>query len=811
MTIIGHLFILLIFPFLISTADIQSSGYTGKFLETDENFPCRSLPADNYTCSACIQFHESCAWCSYENFDENNQYPRCDNPKRLEEHGCPSNSIEFPQKSFEVIEDEPLSDTRHVDDDHQDEAIQLKPQEVDVVIRPTSKVRFEVTYKQALDYPVDLYYLMDLSYSMKDDKQKLSELGDLLAGRMRNITKNFRLGFGSFIDKKLMPFVDPRPEKQLSPCAEPCAEPYGFKNQMRLTQNTHRFSKEVQEAQISGNLDAPEGGFDAVMQALACNKSIGWRERARKMIVFSTDAGFHYAGDGRLAGVVTPNDGQCHLDDNGYYTKSLEQDYPSIALLHQKMKEKKVNMIFAVTENHKHLYKQLSDALPDISSSVGVLADDSSNIVQLIEEEYNKISEKIIMVDNVNASSGLKISYRSKCLSGGSLIDTNVCDNIKVGDEVTFEVTLEAVHCVDKRDFELLIGPSGLEDTLKVNVKVLCDCDCESTIETRSSHCGGKGSLVCGICDCIDGYTGKNCQCDAGDLSSVALEAKCKKTNDSLPCEGRGQCICGQCQCYTRSNPDEIISGPFCECDNFNCPRHNRILCNGHRCDCGVCTCGPGWTGRACECPIGVDQCLSENGKVCNDHGTCVCGKCQCDESYSGPKCEICPTCPTKCVEYKPCVMCQQWGTGPYNQTKCDECPFTVIPVKELPTLNLTETEGQECQFVDPADDCTFYFLYYTDGKDNLTVWVKEVKDCPAPFPVLVVVLAVIAAIVLLGLILLFLWKLITLIHDRREFAKFEQERLAARWTTNENPIYKQATTTFKNPVYSGSEKSKLL
>ena len=49
---------------------------------------------------------------------------------------------------------------------------------------------------------------------MKDDKEKLSQLGDLLAERMKLITKNFRLGFGSFIDKKVMPFVDPRKEKQ---------------------------------------------------------------------------------------------------------------------------------------------------------------------------------------------------------------------------------------------------------------------------------------------------------------------------------------------------------------------------------------------------------------------------------------------------------------------------------------------------------------------------------------------------------------------------------------------------------------------
>ncbi|VDO50084.1 unnamed protein product [Onchocerca flexuosa] len=150
--------------------------------------------------------------------------------------------------------------------------------------------------------------------------------------------------------------------------------------------------------------------------------------------------------------------------------------------------------------------------------------------------------------------------------------------------------------------------------------------------------------------------------------------------------------------------------------------------------------------------------------------------------------------------------MCQQWQTGPYNETQCDECTFTVIPVKELPVLNDTT----ECQFVDPADDCTFYFLYYEDQRtDNLTVWVKEEKDCPPPVPVLAIVLGVIAGIVILGLILLLVWKLLTVLHDRAEFAKFDSERLLAKWDTNENPIYKQATTTFKNPVYVGNNTMK--
>lgn len=56
---------------------------------------------------------------------------------------------------------------------------------------------------------------------------------------------------------------------------------------------------------MSGNLDAPEGGFDAIMQAVVCREQIGWREKARRLLVFSTDAGFHYAGDGKVRHFVS--------------------------------------------------------------------------------------------------------------------------------------------------------------------------------------------------------------------------------------------------------------------------------------------------------------------------------------------------------------------------------------------------------------------------------------------------------------------------------------------------------------------------
>ena len=39
---------------------------------------------------------------------------------------------------------------------------------------------FTMKFRLADNYPVDLYYVMDLSQSMKDDKEKLAALGDEL-------------------------------------------------------------------------------------------------------------------------------------------------------------------------------------------------------------------------------------------------------------------------------------------------------------------------------------------------------------------------------------------------------------------------------------------------------------------------------------------------------------------------------------------------------------------------------------------------------------------------------------------------------
>jgi len=137
----------------------------------------------------------------------NFSYHRCDLRDRLSEHGCFDHFS--PGPSFEKLTDDELSNKTEADK----EPVQLKPQRVHLKIRPNLPYIINVQFKQALDYPVDLYYLMDLSKSMEDDKAKLAQLGDQLATNMRRITSNFRLGFGSFVDKVVMPYVSTVPDK----------------------------------------------------------------------------------------------------------------------------------------------------------------------------------------------------------------------------------------------------------------------------------------------------------------------------------------------------------------------------------------------------------------------------------------------------------------------------------------------------------------------------------------------------------------------------------------------------------------------
>lgn len=53
---------------------------------------------------------------------------------------------------------------------------------------------FEVKFRRAMGYPIDLYYLMDLSYSMLDDLEKVKKLGGELLRALESTTPSRRIG-----------------------------------------------------------------------------------------------------------------------------------------------------------------------------------------------------------------------------------------------------------------------------------------------------------------------------------------------------------------------------------------------------------------------------------------------------------------------------------------------------------------------------------------------------------------------------------------------------------------------------------------
>lgn len=84
---------------------------------------------------------------------------------------------------------------------------------------PGDAKQFTVSVKQVEDYPVDLYYLMDLSYSMKDDLARLRTLGNELAMTMGRTTSKLRMGFGAFVDKTVSPYMYSYPQEAVdNPC-----------------------------------------------------------------------------------------------------------------------------------------------------------------------------------------------------------------------------------------------------------------------------------------------------------------------------------------------------------------------------------------------------------------------------------------------------------------------------------------------------------------------------------------------------------------------------------------------------------------
>ncbi|XP_072506971.1 integrin beta-8 isoform X2 [Notamacropus eugenii] len=628
-----------------------TQGHTGN----QEN---RCTSSNAATCSKCLVLGPECGWCAQEDFMAGAAASeRCDIVSNLVSKGCLSDFIESPSIGVTI----PTGGEANT---------QVSPGEVLIQLRPGAEASFMMKVHPLQKYPVDLYYLVDVSASMHNNIEKLNSVGNDLSQKMASFSHDFRLGFGSYVDKTVSPYISIHPGRIHNQCSDynlDCMPPHGYIHVLSLTENITEFERAVDRQKISGNIDTPEGGFDAMLQAAVCQSHIGWRKEAKRLLLVMTDQTSHLALDSKLAGIVVPNDGKCHLKDN-VYIKSTSMEHPSLGQLAEKLTDNNINVIFAVQGKQFHWYKDLLPLLP--GTVAGQIESTAANLNNLVVDAYQKlISEVRVQVEN--QIPGVHFTITAICPDGSRHTGMEGCRNVTSSDEVLFNITVTMDGCdgADGRSYTT-IKPIGYNESTKVHIYRKCSCQCDDG-RSPNRKCVDETLLgpTCPQCD------GDKCHFD-GDKSHLD---SCKAQKNQPICSGQGVCICGKCFCHKTKLGK--VYGKYCEMDDFSCPYHHGNLCAGHgECEGGRCKCFRGWEGDRCQCPSSPAQnCVNSKGQICSGRGACVCGKCECtDPRIVGRLCEYCPTCDAACDENQSCVQCYH----PHNlsQALVDQCRASCPP-----------------------------------------------------------------------------------------------------------------------------------
>ncbi|TKS90176.1 Integrin beta-4 [Collichthys lucidus] len=620
------------------------------------------------TCSECLQAGVGCAYCTEETFEG----PRCDLHKNIIAQGCKAEAIIKYEGDMKIEQKKQISTSL--------QQSQVSPQLMSLSFLPGEEREVDVQVFAPTKGPLDLYILMDFSNSMADDLDNLKKMGKkfgdqplywkyVIPDLVSSLSEDYTIGFGKFVDKVIEPQTDMRSSKLKEPWPN-SDPPFSFKNVIKLTSDVKFFTNELQRERISGNLDAPEGGFDAILQAAVCTDKIGWRKHSTHLLVFSTESAFHYEADGAnvLSGILPRNDEQCHLDDTGSYTKDIHQDYPSIPTLVRVLGKNNIIPIFAVTNHSYTYYQKLQEYFP--IAEVDLLQEDSSNIVQVMENAFKRIRSKM----SIRAEDRPK-AFETHFLSADRHLSQYGDFNFQPGEIGNFKMQLKAQRMINE------------EPVCKMDMS-----DKEGTMKVKPTTFGDgvniKASLLCPTCSCR------------------VLSVTAQKVLQLWPPTS----VYFQ-ECWNRVQAVEIA----CRVESVHAITPISLK------DSTVNTIKPSANDLEASSAMGV----------CNGRGKCVCGRCECPQSafditstcepnfqqYSGA-----------CEGTRACAQCLAWGTGEKKEKEeCDKCTFTIEKVEEL---KKREEVLDLCSFRDEEDDCTYHYTVENDKdpKKDLKVQVLKKK-----------------------------------------------------------------------------------
>ena len=287
------------------------------------------------------------------------------------------------------------------------------------------------TPAEATTLPLDLILLQDLSGSFSDDLPVLRDLVPNLVSDLQELQPDTNFGLTAFTDK---------PDSRVGR-----PEGYVYQTKLPLTADSQAFQNAVNRlTTIQAGGDFPEASLEALLQvAVRSQSELGAHEGSRSVVIVSTDADYHKAGDGKKIGIYTPNNGDAVLDRNG-----LGEDYPSIEQVKAAINQANLLPIFLVTSNYKSVYDNLVKKLG--VGAVVPLNSDSSNLIEALKTALEIVNQNltIVVLDD-------EFGYVTD-------VDPDQFNNIPPGSEITTYVTFS--YPGDGSDDSVTIRALGLGD-----------------------------------------------------------------------------------------------------------------------------------------------------------------------------------------------------------------------------------------------------------------------------------------------------------------------------------------------------------
>lgn len=691
-----------------------------------------------------------------------------------------------------------------------EQEVLVTPQRVELNLRVGQPQSFDFTVQPVTGYPVDLYFLVDFSASLKPFIATMKNLSRELADSLSNFTDHYAVGLGAFVDKPVKPFINTHPDFIDSPC-DGCNRAFSFLNLLNLTNDTSKLVDALSAIEVSGNIDSPESLLDGMMQAAVCQEVIGWRDQARHLILSISDQGFKAAGQGKYAGIMKRSDEKCHLHNNNF-TLAGEFDYPSMSHLAAVMTKYQVIPLLGYTRASQSsiqlFYSHLAEALP--RGTLVDLSQGADRLISQFEAAYERLSGEVAV--QTDTFSDLEIDLKLVDCPGVELDETS-CQTDDENATVTFTATVKVLKCTEewKKGREVAIRALFF-GTVTVFVQAICECPCEQEMSNLTSEaCSNSGSLVCGQCNCNDGSYGTICECERVDNRTA--EEGCRSADGQI-CSGKGNCVCGKCECLQGSH------GLTCECND--CPvASNGIECfrEDFPCNCGVCMCSDGYENDDCSCSPATDQCMSEN-VMCDGHGTCECNECACDDGYGGQFCDVCinsEICNPQCSAYSECIDCQlsliddtvvKIGSDANCSDECQtgtskDVSVTLTDSTSVAAATLNGTTCMPCIHSAQGTNCNNiqFFICLLEFKIVLQALTTP-ASCVFPVEAWIIAVPIVIGLLVLGVVILVAIKLILVLLDYLEYKKFLKNVKDSAPGNMINPLYTAPERQIDNPLY---------